>query len=44
MTSTPIASISIQEIADRVIPTAPQISPNGRHITFTATTSARKKQ
>lgn len=36
--------ITIEEIADRVIPTEPKISPDGRHIAFAAATSARKKK
>jgi dipeptidyl aminopeptidase/acylaminoacyl peptidase len=39
MTNVPI---TIEEIADRVIPDDPRISPDGRHIAFTAATSGRK--
>lgn len=41
-TSTP-KPITIEEIADRIIPADPQISPDGRHIAFTAATSGRKE-
>ncbi|HVL22885.1 MAG TPA: S9 family peptidase [Thermomicrobiales bacterium] len=39
MTSTPV---TIEEIVDRVVPADPRISPDGRHIAFTAATSGRK--
>lgn len=44
MTDTEPKPISIEEIADRVVPTDPQISPNGRHIAFTASTLGRKEK
>src|SRR5687768_5138996 len=33
--------ITIEEIADRIIPDDPRISPDGRHIAFTAATEGR---
>ncbi len=34
--------VTIEEIADRLVPSDPRISPNGRHIAFTVATSGRK--
>ena len=36
--------VTIEEIASRLIPTEPQISPDGRHIAFTVSTSGRKEK
>jgi dipeptidyl aminopeptidase/acylaminoacyl peptidase len=36
--------VTIGEIADRLIPTDPCISPNGRHVAFTVSTSGRKEK
>jgi dipeptidyl aminopeptidase/acylaminoacyl peptidase len=43
MTDTQTKPVTIEEIADRLIPATPQISPDGRHIAFTVATSGRKE-
>lgn len=44
MSDTPTPKpVTIEEIADRTVPADFQISPDGRHIAFTAATSDRKE-
>ncbi|HEV2074094.1 MAG TPA: prolyl oligopeptidase family serine peptidase, partial [Thermomicrobiales bacterium] len=44
MIDTQTKPVTIEEIAGRLIPGAPQISPDGRHVAFTVATSGRKEK
>lgn len=41
--ATPTGPVTIEEIADRLVPSDPKISPDGRHVAFTVAMRGRKE-